>query len=221
MQSRISRLSLIMKNMKTVIQVLIALIASAVFCAICVNLCVYADIGSDSITVFEDGLHHVFPITLGTASYIYNASVIIIGLIIAKKNIGWTTIAFALMEGSAIDIMNLWMYPLLGNPSSYLLRWVYVFIAIISLAISIALLVLYRNGMDGLDAICFAIADHFHLSYRLIRTLSDGFLLLTGYLMGGTVGLGSIPAVLLTGTVTDYVLKIFKKMGLGLKEPHG
>ncbi|MDD6257765.1 MAG: hypothetical protein PUA69_00670 [Erysipelotrichaceae bacterium] len=210
-----------MKNIRTIIQVLIALFASAVFCAICVNLCIYADIGSDSITVFEDGLHHVFPITLGTASYIYNASVIIIGLIVARKNIGWTTIAFALIEGSTIDLMDLWMRPLLGNPSSYFLRWIYVFIAIITLAISIALLVLYRNGMNGLDAICFAISDHFHLSYRLIRTLSDGLLIVAGYLMGGIVGLGSIPAVLLTGTVTDFVLKIFKKMGLGIKEPHG
>lgn len=210
-----------MKNIRTIIQVLIALFASAVFCAICVNFCIYADIGSDSITVFEDGLHHVFPITLGTASYIYNASVIIIGLIVARKNIGWTTIAFALIEGSTIDLMDLWMRPLLGNPSSYFLRWIYVFIAIITLAISIALLVLYRNGMNGLDAICFAISDHFHLSYRLIRTLSDGLLIVTGYLMGGIVGLGSIPAVLLTGTVTDFVLKIFKKMGLGIKEPHG
>lgn len=210
-----------MKNIKTIIQVLIALLASAIFCAICVNLCIYADIGSDSITVFEDGLHHVLPITLGTASYIYNASVIIIGLIIARKNIGWTTIAFALIEGSTIDLMDLWMRPLLGNPSSYILKWVYVFIAIIALAISIALLVLYRNGMDGLDAICFAISEHFHLPYRLIRTISDGLLIVTGYLMGGTVGLGSIPAVLLTGTVTDFILKIFKKIGLGLKEPHG
>ena len=36
--------------------------------------------------------------------------------------------------------------------------------------------------------------------------------------MGGTVGLGTIPAVFLTGTAIDQFVALMKKAGIGLKE---
>lgn len=203
---------------KESLQVLLALFASAIFCAVCVNLILYADLGSDSITVFEDGLHESLHISVGMASYFYNGAVILIGLLLARKNIGWTTFAFALMEGKAIDLLNEWMFPFFGNPSSLFMKWIYVFAAIFCLAVSIALLVLYRKGMDGLDAICYGLEERLHLSYKWLRTAGDALLLVFGFLMGGRVGPGCIPAVFLTGITAHFMVRGLKRIGLGLPE---
>ncbi|MEE3488871.1 MAG: hypothetical protein VZT48_12295 [Bulleidia sp.] len=200
------------------LKVLAALLVSAVFCAICVNLCLYADLGSDSITVFEDGLHEAFHVSVGTASWIYNAGVILIALFTGRKHIGWTTFAFAIMEGFVIDIMDRWMAPVFNTGPSLLIRWIYVFLAIFCLGVSIALLVLYRNGMDGLDAICYGLAEKTKISYKWLRTAGDTTLLIAGYLLGGRVGLGSVPAVLLTGITADALVRFLSKAGLGLKK---
>ncbi len=205
-------------KIKEVAQVLVALVISSVLCAVCVNLCLYANLGSDSITVFEDGLHRLLNISIGTASLIYNAILIVIALIIARKHIGWTTIAFSLMMGTVIDLMDWWMAPVFGNPTSLVVRWIYIVVAIAAVAASSAILILYRKGMSVLDAVCFGVGEKIKVEFRVVRTVADALLLVVGWLMGGVVGLGSIPTILLTGTCTQWFVDLFRdKHHIGFK----
>lgn len=49
-----------------------------------VGTILYANIGGDTVTVFQDGLHSVLNISYGQASRIYNLALIIIAVICAR-----------------------------------------------------------------------------------------------------------------------------------------
>ena len=79
---------------KKVIKSYAMIFAAVILTGLGADLFVYAGLGSDTITVFIDGLHKTFNISLGTGSRIYNLLIIIIALICSRKNIGLGTIIY-------------------------------------------------------------------------------------------------------------------------------
>ena len=59
----------------------------------------YAGIGGDTITVFQDGLHALLNISYGQASRIYNVVFVVLALIFARKYSGAGTVISALVIG--------------------------------------------------------------------------------------------------------------------------
>lgn len=69
----------------------------------------YANIGGDAITVFQDGIHVLLKISYGQASRIYNMVFVLLALVLARKYSGAGTVVSALMIGFLIDIIySLW-----------------------------------------------------------------------------------------------------------------
>lgn len=89
--------------MKKTIQTILAITTSILLTGLGVALFVHANLGSDTLTVFVDGLHRVLNCSYGTASRIYNLIVLVIALIVSRKNIGWATIVYALSVGFTMD----------------------------------------------------------------------------------------------------------------------
>ena len=207
-----------MKRRRNVLMALAAMVAAACMLGISVNLYIIAGIGSDSITVFEDGLHAALNISLGASSYLYSFLTIGIALLCARKYIGWTTITYSLLCGPAINIFGAILRPISLYSDSAVVKLILLCLAILFTAAACAVLIVFRNGMNSLDAIATVISERTGLQYRLIRTCMDALLMSTGWLMGGTVGLGTIPAVFLTGTAIDQFVALMKKAGIGLKE---
>ncbi len=207
-----------MKKNRNICRPMFAMLVAACLLGISVNLYIIAGLGGDSITVFEDGLHSALHVSLGTASYLYSLLTIGIGLACARKNIGWTTIAYSVFCGPAINIFGYVLNPLYNYSDNLAVKVVLLFFAILLTAAACAVLIVYRNGMNSLDAIATVIADKAKLQYKVVRTCMDAALMLTGWLMGGTVGIGTIPAVFLTGTAIDQFVSLMKKAGLGMKD---
>ena len=208
----------VLKKNRNILMALAAMVVAACMLGISVNLYIIAGIGSDSITVFEDGLHTALNISLGASSYLYSLLTIGIGLVFARKYIGWTTITYSLLCGPAINCFGVILQPISLYSDRVVVKVVLLCLAISFTAAACAVLIVYKNGMNSLDAIATVIADRTRFQYRVIRTCMDALLMLTGWLMGGTVGLGTIPAVFLTGTAIDYFVALMKKAGFGLKE---
>jgi len=194
--------------MKRFLNILPALLLSAVMLGISVDFYMFAGLGSDSITVFEDGIHAVFGVSMGAASYIYTLACLAVAALIARKYIGWTSIMFSALCGPSIDLFSRLLSPYLANAEFMPLRVALLCCAILLTACSCAILIRCRSGMNLLDAIVNGVSDKLGVSYRVTRTAADALLFITGCLMGGTYGIGSIPAVLLTGTAIDLFVKL-------------
>lgn len=68
-----------------------------------VGLILNANIGSDTVTVFQDGLHCQLHISYGQASRLYNLVLIAAAFLTARNYFGAGTVISALVTGFAID----------------------------------------------------------------------------------------------------------------------
>lgn len=192
--------------MKKKIQTILAIIISILLTGLGVALFVHANLGSDTLTVFVDGLHRVLNCSYGAASRIYNLIVLVIALIVSRKNIGWATIVYALSVGFTMDYFEKLLQPLQIQNADMITRLICVCLGQICFGITYALLIKYRRGMNQIDAISYAIVDKTGISFKWVRTGMDVLLLTSGWLLGGVVGVGSIIAMTTTGVLVDFIL---------------
>lgn len=185
----------------------IALLIAINLTGIGVALFVQANLGSDTITVFIDGLKNIIHTSLGGASRIYNIVALLIALWLSRKDIGWCTIVYALSVGYFMDFYNAILTPYDLSSSILWVRFAMICIGQLCFVATYVILILYRKGMNQLDAIAYGITYRCHVSYQWIRTGLDVILLVSGYLMGGVIGVGSIIAMASTGILVNQVLK--------------
>ncbi len=185
-------------------------VATALF-AVAVCCYIYADLGSDSVSVFQQGLSTTFRCSLGTASYIYSISVLLLDLLISRKNIGWASIINALLLGSFIDLMEWALHPLLTASSNIFFRCGLLAAGILLVSLSCVILIRTNKGKNVLDAVAWGLSEKLRWPYRIARICVDAAFMLAGWLMGGVVFYGSIAAVFLTGPVIQFFNKIAGK----------
>lgn len=192
----------------------IAILTSILLTGLGITLFIHANLGSDTITVFVDGIHATFNVSYGSASRIYNIAVLIIALKVSRKNIGWATIIYALTVGYAMDYFEVLLFPLHIREASLWIRLLAIGIGQICFGITYALLIRYRKGMNQIDAISYAIVEKTKIPFKWIRTGMDVGLLLVGWLLGGVVGIGSVIAMTTTGILIDIFLKIMNRRNI-------
>lgn len=162
----------------------------------------YAGIGGDTVTVFQDGLHALFNIGYGQASRIYNVVFVVLALIFARKYSGIGTVLSALVIGYTIDISNsLWLLTMLNT--GFITGLIIFLIGLVIYAMGIALLIKCDAGMNCLDALLYRLMDVTGLKYKYLRIAADVILTVTGCLMGGIFGVGTVIAVFLTGPLVE------------------
>lgn len=171
-----------------------------------VALFVNANLGSDTITVFIDGLRHTFNLSLGNASRVYNILALLAAIILSRKEIGWTSIVYALTTGFSMDYFDNILVSFNFAESSIVIRLILVLIGQFCIIVSFALLIRYGSGMDQLDAIAYGITRRTCIKYAYIRTFLDIFMIATGFIMGGVIGVGSLIAMATTGLGIDLLL---------------
>lgn len=192
--------------MKSFFSSCFALLIAIVLTGLGVALFIHANLGSDTITVFIDGLRHLFPLSLGDASRIYNILALFIAFLLSRKDIGWTSIVYALSTGFFIDYFDGVLQLLNIGEMGIILRLCMVCLGQLCIIVAFTLLIKFGSGMDQLDAIAYGVERIFCIKYVYIRTLLDIFMIVTGYIMGGVIGIGSIIAMATTGVGIDLLL---------------
>ncbi len=196
--------------MKDFVRSLIVIIIAILLTGLGVVLFVQANLGSDTITVFVDGLHCALDVSLGTASRIYNIIVLIIALLLSRKDIGWMTIVYALSVGYSIDFFSHLFVHVHINEMSMLIRLLAIVAGQLCFVVTYALMIKVRKGMNQMDAISYGIVRRTNISYKVIRTLFDVLLLAGGWLMGGVVGIGSVFTMATTGIMVNECVKLLE-----------
>ena len=210
---------------KKIIDFLITLVAVTVatfLFGVAVNCYITAGLGSDSVSVFQQGISHSLTalvqkinpdlsVSMGIAAYIYMAIVFIIDLFISRENIGWTTVLNALMLGTFIDLVGKWFKGFYTLTDALYFRMILLAMGILLVATSCVILIRLNKGKNALDAVAWGLTNRLKWPYRLVRICVDGILMGIGWLLGDKVGLGSIAAVFLTGPVIQLFLSILSK----------
>lgn len=174
------------------------------------------NIGSDPFTVFTQGLANTLNnlgmnVTTGTANRIILVVLFSIILLLNKNHIKIGTIICVIGVGPIIDLGIRVVSVLPVESYSYLLKMFLIALGCFIIAIGFSILSATKVGVAPNDIIPFIIKERINCEYRWIRICMDAFLLIGGFMLGGTVSVGTIIAMATTGPFIQLCLPYGQK----------
>lgn len=193
--------------MKKFVKTCFALFIAIQLCGLRVALFLNANLGSDSFTLLQEGMGYAMNMTIGEASRWFLVITLTIALLINRKSIGWTTIAYGLLIGYSMDFYNN-LIGLLNIPDMNLfIRLITVSLGQICFILQFVVLIQYCKGMNQVDAIAYGIENYLKIPYKYARTSIDILFIVVGFILNGVIGIGTLLAMFTTGIGIDYCLK--------------
>lgn len=174
------------------------------------------NIGSDPFTVFTQGLANTLNnlgvnATTGTANRIILIVLFSIILLLNKSHIKIGTMICVVGVGPIIDLGVSMVSILPVESYNYLLKMFLIALGCFIIAIGFSMLSATKVGVAPNDIIPFIIKERTNWEYRWIRILMDAVLLISGSILGGTVGVGTIIAMATTGPFIQLCLPYGEK----------
>ena len=163
-------------------------------------------IGSDSFTVFIQGLSVVFPISVGMANFLF--TLVLLGIVFwldrSQFKIGMILgVAFA---GLILDGMTVVVGYLLPESTSVIGIALEFAVTCIVVSLGFPLLKSAGIGVAPNDALYLAIVKRSGKPYGLVRALVDGVYLILGFFCGGVIGIGTVICVVAIGPMMQFVM---------------
>jgi uncharacterized membrane protein YczE len=163
-------------------------------------LIVAANLGSMPWDVLHQGVGQKTGLTFGIVSILFGAVVLLLWIPLRQRP-GLGTISNVFVVGLAADTA----FTLLPTPDPLAVRIGYLVAGILLNAFATALYIGARFGPGPRDGLMTGIAARGH-SIRLVRTSIEILVVASGWLLGGTLGLGTIAYALAVGPLVQIIL---------------
>ena len=145
--------------------------------------------------------------TIGQASILVGFVVITLDLFLGER-IGSGTILNIIFIGTFMDLLlYLDIVPLSTN---MLMGISMMFLGLFILSVGCYLYISTGLGCGPRDALMVALTKKTNLSVRAVRNIIEISVLVTGYLLGGYAGVGTVITALFTGSFMQGVFRFFK-----------
>lgn len=154
--------------------------------------------------VFEQGLARHLHIELGTVT-IFVGVAVLLGWVPLGQRPGIGTVLNIMLIGLVLNVT----LPLFAAPSGLVLRLIWLTIGIVIIGIASGLYLSARFGAGPRDGLMMGLQHRTGLSVRLVRTLIELTVLVVGWLLGGTVGVGTLAFALGIGPIVQWSLRCF------------
>jgi uncharacterized membrane protein YczE len=171
---------------------------------VAVPLMVQSGLGLGPWDAFHVGLHHLLDISVGTAS-IGVGALIVVGSLRLGIRPGSGTLANMVLVGVFIDVI----LPIVPAASSVPASLLYYAMAILLVGVSTGTYMAARLGNGPRDGLMVGLSQRSGWSVRRVRTLIELTVLAAGWLMGGTIGVGTVVFALTVGPATQVGLQLF------------
>ncbi|MFD3447152.1 YitT family protein [Microbacteriaceae bacterium 4G12] len=173
-----------------------------------VTLIIKAGIGADPISTFLLGCLKFVHIKFGTASQLFCVTLLVLNLLLDRKNIGLGSIIYGVGCGFFINMfMPLDLSVMAMIPNVFI-----VLIGVILLGAGIALYLCTKTGAGPLEGLMVFFAEKTNFSIKATRIGLDALLVVIGIILGGQFGVGTLIGVFLTGPTIELTLKMLNKV---------
>ncbi len=190
----------------------IVAIVSIALCSLGMTLFYKSGLGSDPVSAFIDGMHTSLNISYGLALNIFNAVMLILVVLFARKFLRLGIALSILFSGSFLDLFDYILHLIQpGDPATIAGQFLLLFLGLMALSIGAGAMFCTGLGVAPRDAILFTISIKTHRSYSFLRFLSDASFLLLAHFMGGKIGIGTITSLVVAGLIVDTSICIFKR----------
>ncbi len=189
-------------------QLLIALLGNCIL-GFGVGMIGSACLGADPSISFSQAASIKLGITLGQMITITNCALLLIVLIVKRKNIGIATLIVVLLNQYPVDFIS----SIIPQTDSIIIKILWILLGILCVSVGCNVVAASNLGMGIYDAFTFGIADRFNIKYLIVRYVSDTIFLILTILLDGYVGIGTILSYLLLGIlirkIRPYIFKAF------------
>lgn len=164
------------------------------------SMLVLAGLGLDPWDVLHQGLSRTFGLGIGTWAVIVSFIVLMLWIPLRQRP-GFGTIANATLVGGVIDLVLSLAHP----PHALLARIALLAGGVTGNGLATGFYIGAGLGPGPRDGLSVGLARRGH-SMRVVRTSVEGTVLLTGFLLGGTVGIGTLAYALAIGPITHVTI---------------
>lgn len=190
------------------------LLAGLVIAHLGVTLFLLSDLGSDPFNVFVQGVFRSLERILGwpilTHGRVHIAISLLIVLVLLFVDRSYLKIGTALcmiFGGPIIDVFTALLQPLLGGAGLFV-RICMLVLGCGILAYGMTIVIRSDAGTGPNDLVALVISEKRKFRFSLTRIAVDALFALSGWLLGGTVGAGTLVCMFLVGPVAGVFLPI-------------
>ena len=190
-------------------------------CGLGIQLELFSGAGVDPLTMFEEGLGRTTGVATGTIALGVNCVMLLLALLLNRKNIWVGTVITVLLLGPFINLFaglmaGMGMLPPAGWLGKLAMNVAGVFLC----GAGIAIYMLPDYGVGAMEAVMIFLAEKLRLPYGPVRIAMDCTWGVAGFFLGGSLGVGTIIGAFGIGISLDLCLRGLKKT-LGKAIPAG
>ncbi|MEV1289682.1 hypothetical protein [Micromonospora sp. NPDC049679] len=190
---------------------LVQLLAGLLLYGVSMALMIESTLGLDPWDVFHQGLARLTGLSFGTITIAVGALVLLLWIPLRQRP-GIGTISNVVLIGLAVDAT----LALLPTVQPWPLRVGFLAAGIVLNGVATGLYIGARLGPGPRDGLMTGyVALHPRHSVRLVRTVIEISVLATGWLLGGTVGFGTVLYAVSIGPLVQLFLPLFTVPGGG------
>lgn len=177
-----------------------------------------ADLGSDPVTAFIQGLGKTLNITPGMATNVLNVTAFVILILVNRQLVHIGTILYTLLLGMFVDTSSAMLAAVFGNSPGMAVRVGVLAAGTIAIGFGLGLYQAAELGIGPTDGINQTIVKVTGLSYRVERILFDAVMAAAGWVLGGTVFIGTVVGIVAVGPIMAPTITWGKKMLLSFNK---
>lgn len=192
---------------------IILLVIGLIIAHLGVTLFVVSELGSDTFTIFVQGMANIVGISLGTMHVITLCILTVLMLIFAKGYIKIGSIVCATCGGWIIDFF-VWLFDgRISADSAMIVRIVVMLLGVVILSAGMSLVIKSDAGTGPNDLVAIILTDKLKkFQFRTVRIGCDIFFTTCGFILGATVGIGTVAALVLVGPVVQWFMPKSEKV---------
>lgn len=180
---------------------LVQLYAGLVLYGVSLALMVRADLGLDPWDVFHQGLADRLPLTFGQVTIVVGALVLLVWIPLRQRP-GLGTISNVIVIGLAVDAA----LAAIPAPDPIVWRIALLVSGVLLNGVATAAYIGARLGPGPRDGLMTGLVTRTGRPVRLVRTSIELSVLATGWLLGGTVGAGTVLYAVSIGPIVHVLL---------------
>ncbi len=203
-----------MKNIITLQKCVIAL-AGILLVGTGIAFNAMAQLGNDPVGIFYDGIRNALGLTqeqLGMASNAVNVAMVVMLWFIGRRYLNLGTLIYILPYGLCVDFGS-WVYGLLFSANLMWQRVAASVMGCLLLYLGVAIYITVDIGVDPMTGTAMVMRDRLGWDYKRAKWLFDGIATLSGFLLGGKLGVVTILTALSAGPLIQFMSKQLSKLG--------
>ena len=184
-----------------------------------VTLFILADLGSDPFNVLVQGIFRTISgilnwsfITHGRVHIVICFIIILALLVIDKSYVKIGTVLCMIFGGPIIDMFTVVLAPIFEISNSLIFKIVLLALGCVILAYGMTIVIESDAGTGPNDLVSVVISDKSGKKFSVIRIIVDVSFVAVGFLLGGSLGIGTIICAFCVGPVAGHFLPVNEKI---------